>query len=152
VSVLLVSVAGEPWVTRFGDDGWSFNLPSDANDEDDGDPDSDGSGLPGRDIVGGAVARWMQATTGADAALASAVFNLPLHLAEEVAVPGAYDAAHLTDAVMVWSSCVGGAVPVDLAAAVFAVPVADILSAIDEHAWMFVDRVGGVSCIGHEGE
>lgn len=148
----LDSLARTPWVTSWGADGWSFNLPSDASDEDEGDPASDGSGLPGRDLVGCAMRRWSDASPDADAALAAAVFNLPRPLADDVFRAPGFDASDLTDAVMVWSSCVGASVPVDMAAIVFGTSVADVLAAVDGHYWMYVERVGGVSCIGHEGE
>lgn len=103
-------------------------------------------------IVGEAMALWRSSEPRATALLASCVFNIGLDLASDVyADPGMTPCA-LADAVGVWSACVGGPVPVDLAAMVFRVAPDAVLDAVDDHYWLFVERIGGVSCIGHEGE
>lgn len=150
MGIRLQAVATAPWVTRWGADDWTFNLPADAFEDDGAEDGSDESGLPGRGLVGAAMATWAAANPGCDVFRAACVFNLPFSLAEDI-----FDHGHLpsdlTDAVMVWSSCVGSDVLVDLAAIVFRTDISSILNAIELHHWMFVERLGSASCIGHEG-
>lgn len=143
----------KPWVTHWGADPYSWNIhdPEDAE-------DSDGSYMPGRELVRAAVARWaMGQPVGSllTAPVVAAVFNLPLHLAEEVldGVP-----SDLDDAVQVWTGlqvhgerdCTVGEV-----ATAFLVPPEDIVAAVESHFWMYLtgDRadIAGM-LIGHEGE
>lgn len=148
-AVRLSSATSSPWVVRWGAHDWSFNLSNDDGD-DVVDEDSDGSGLPGRGIVGEAMALWSIRRPEASISMAAAVFNIPAHLAEDV-FDSDFRPADLSDAIMTWSSCVGPIVPVDLAALVFDVSVSEVLCAIDDHYWMFVERMGDTPCIGHEG-
>ncbi|MEV5021403.1 hypothetical protein MRBLMA1_001225 [Sphingobium sp. LMA1-1-1.1] len=145
--------AKKPWVTRWGADPDSWN----CYDPDD-DPYSDGSGMPGRELVRGAVARWMMTQTVASVGSSLDVamtFNLPLQLAAE-AVGGL--PCDLGEAVQVWSSLNHdgwGDSSVGDAALAFLLPPAEIVAAVEHHPWMYLtgDRadIAGM-LIGHEGE
>ncbi|AMK18715.1 hypothetical protein [Sphingobium sp. MI1205] len=143
----------KPWVTHWGADPYSWNIHEPEDDD-----DSDGSYMPGRELVRGAVARWAMAQP-AGASLAadviSTVFNLPIHLAED-AIGGV--ASDLDDAVQVWTGLQdrgGRDCTVGEVAAAFLLKPEEIVAAVEGHYWMYLtgDRadVAGM-LIGHEGE
>lgn len=146
-----MTVERSPWVTRWGADPDSWNI--EEADEDGG---SDGSGFPGRDLVGEAVARWgLTQPAEPTAAIVAAVFNLPIDLASEAM---GFEPGRLSNALQVWSGLQGhGATDVSVgqAAVAFHLAPALIAEAVEAHAWMFLsgDRANPAAMIiEHEGE
>lgn len=145
---MLLPFRPTPWVRHWGDDAWSWNVTG----LDDDDVEVDGSGMPGRGLVAGAVLFWMDRNPWASATDVSVVFNIGVPFAEDVMRPDLFGSSDLSEAIQVWSILIGVEVPIDLAASVFARPPVEIIAAIGDHHWMYVERRGGVLCIGHEGE
>jgi hypothetical protein len=137
-----------PWVTHWGADPWTWNVEGDDGDDGDAEPD----GMPGRGLVGGAVAFWLSSTPGAGADDVALVFNLPSHLADDVSAPGDFHPCDIGEAVQVWSILNGGDTTVEAACAVFARPPSLIISAVEDHHWMMIEPRGSGMCIGHDGE
>lgn len=134
-----------PWVARWGEDPWSFNV--DAEDEDSG-----GDGMPGRAMVAGAILRWAQATPEATPEDAAMVFNLAPGFARDAMRPDLFSASSLSEAVQIWSALVAEPTSASLASAVFGVAPWEILEAVRDHYYMFVEMRDGAPFIGHEGE
>lgn len=146
------AVPHAPWLDGWGADCWSFNVDLGApGDEADAACEGDGSGRPGRALVGGAITCWAARTPGADAATASLAFNLPVVLAEDAFRPDLFPASDLSDAVQVWSLLVGVDADVGLAAAVFGVQLGVLAAVVHDHPWMYVERRADRDLIGHEG-
>ena len=146
---MLRALVREPWIRRWGDDPRSWNI--DAADED-GEVLGSGDGMPGRSLVGGALSLWLRANPGGSPADAAVTFNLPIGFAVDALRPDLFGPADLDEAVQTWSLLLAGDVPIGLAACVFGVRPVDVLDAMSSHFYMFVDTVGGVAMIGHEGE
>lgn len=136
------------WLRHWGDDPWSFNL---SSIDEDGE-DVEGSGMPGRALVAGAVLTWARTVPSATPEMVATVFNIPLGFAVDALRPDLYHPSELAEAVQMWSLLLGGEVAVGLASATFAVPPVVIVSLVHDHHYMFMDMRGGVMCIGHEGE
>lgn len=152
-----------PWVTRWGrhDASWNvLELSEDDPDQDGEGGESDGSGLPGRWLVGQAVARWALTQPIAPSAdIVAATFNLPLALAQEaLGVLLQPSFGTLANAVQVWAGlqwhdCRD--VTVGEAALAFHLSPAAIVEAVDRHYYMFLsgDRSAPAALvIEHEGE
>ncbi|AMK19346.1 hypothetical protein K663_14840 [Sphingobium sp. MI1205] len=159
------TVAKEPWVTRWGreSDSWNIVELDDGNpDEDVEGGESDGSGLPGRWLVGQAVAQWsLTQPTEPTAEVVANVFNLPLDLAQDVMGldPGqSITKPALGRAIQVWSGLQdqGWAdQTVGAAALAFHLSPALIAEAVEDHPWMFLggDRADlAAMTIEHDGE
>ena len=140
-----MSGAAAPWATGWGADSWTWNVEED----DDG---REGDGMPGLGLVAGAVSLWLEGRPSASADDVASVFNLPLHMADDVMPGCGVSACTLGEAVQVWSILNGGDSRVDTACVVFGRPPSEIIAAVEEHAWMMVERRGDALCIGHEGE
>lgn len=142
---MLSVLSPTPWVRFWGDDGWSWNI-------EETDEGTEGSGMPGRGLVAGAVLYWLEANPGTTVADVASVFNLSVPFAEDVMRPDIFSSTSLSEAIQVWSILIGGEVPVGMASAVFAKSPMEVLAAIEDHPWMYTELRGGVICIGHEGE
>lgn len=142
----------EPWIRRWGADEWSWNFAT-GEDEDD-DAVSDGSGFPGRGIVGSALSFWLLKFPEGSAESASCVFNLPIALAQDALRPDLYAPCDLAQAVQTWSLAIAyGEDPSIMAAScIFATNPGTVIEAIRSHPWMYAEARNGVMCIGHEGE
>ena len=131
-----------PWVTRWGhdDDSWNHEDPDDFEVADAS--DSDGSGNPGRSLVGAAVARWAlnNPQSAGKTDVIAAIFNLPLSMAEDIAVHGDFRPARLGPAIQVWSALQNqfGETPVAACATALNVPPPEIIRAVEDHPWMFL--------------
>lgn len=144
----LSPICSTPWVRHWGDEGWSWNLSKESEDG----QDIEGSGMPGRGLVAGAILRWMEMHPDASVKQVASVFNIGEGFALDAMRPDIFSPCGLDEALQVWSLLVGGEVPVLLAAVVFARAPMEVFRAIDAHYYMYVDYRGGVACIGHEGE
>lgn len=140
----------EPWIRRWGDDPHSWNFEND-DDLDDGGNSSDCSGMPGRNLVGGVLLRWLSSSPGSTVADASAVFNLPEAFVLDAMRADLFDPADLGEAVQTWSLCVGGDVPIAMASAVFGIPHSAVMTVVCDHPFMFLDWCSGTMCFGHDG-
>lgn len=150
--------AKTPWVTQWGRETDSWNI--DVAEGDGGSSESDGSGMPGRWLVGQAVARWaLTQPAQPTGEVVATVFNLPLRLAEDalsVLLQPAFGT--LANAVQVWAALQHADtrdVTVGEAALAFHLSPAAIVEAVDRHYYMFLagdrsDLAGLV--IEHEGE
>ena len=138
--------AKQPWVTRWGreTDSWNVTEVDEENPEQDEEGgDSDGSGLPGRWLVGQAVARWsLTQPKEPTAEIVASVFNLPIDLASDCMGIELHGFGTLGTALQVWSSlqtsgCEGQAV--GAAALAFHLSPALIIEAVEKHHWMYLD-------------
>lgn len=155
--------AKTPWVTHWGreDDGWNIIELSDDSPEADADGElSDGSGMPGRWLVGQAVARWsLTQPVAPTAEIVASIFNLPLGLAADAMGVLLHSASgSLSSAVQVWSALQHADardVTVGEAALAFHLSPAAIVDAAANHYYLFLrgDRSDPASLvIEHEGE
>lgn len=151
-----------PWVTIWGRDSSSWNiveLDDEDPDQDVEGGDSDGSGRPGRWMVGQAVARWsLTQPVVPTAEIVAAVFNLPIELAADCMNFELTDHGTLEHAIQVWAGCQDEVWPeqtVGNASLAFHLAPALIVEAVDQHPWMFLsgDRADlSAMLIEHDGE
>lgn len=116
------------------------------------DDEIEGSGLPGRALVAGALLRWSMSAPGASIDQAMLVFNLGRGFVVDALRPDLFGPCDLIDAVQTWSLCRGGTVPLLLACAVFAVRPVALMDMVRDHMWMSIGTADGQLCIDHEGE
>ncbi|CAD7335286.1 hypothetical protein FIM10_02070 [Sphingomonadales bacterium 56] len=154
--------AKQPWVTRWGreTDSWNVTEVDEENPEQDEEGgDSDGSGLPGRWLVGQAIARWsLTQPVDPTPEIVARVFNLPIELASDCMGFDLTVVGTLGQAVQVWAGLQDEAwidQTVGAAALAFHLSPALIAEAVDAHPWMFLsgDRADlAAMAIEHDGE
>jgi hypothetical protein len=148
-----------PWVTEFGEDGHGWNIH-----DDDAEGDGEGSGLPGKYLIGEALGTFADCWGAYDVETAARVFNLPPALIEPVAAPGPYesdpedvglDDLGVTVQVLSATRMQWGTMTVAEAAKLLNQHPVRIVEAVSAHCWMFVfgDRDDFTKLwIEHEGE
>lgn len=142
----MATVIKEPWVTRWGreTDSWNVTELNDENPEQDAEGgDSDGSGMPGRWLVGQAVARWsLTQPVEPTAEMVASVFNLPIELARDCMGIALHAIGTLGTALQVWSALQDQrweGQTVGAAALAFHLAPAPIIEAVEGHFWMYLD-------------
>lgn len=137
-----------PWVSHWGDDPLSFNLWEEGEDG----IDVEGSGMPGRELVAGAVLFWLRDHPEASAETVAQTFNLGTAFALDVMRPDLFNPCDPKEAIQVWSLLLGGDVRITTASAMFNLDPGLVVDMIEEHPWMYIQMIAGVPCVGHEGE
>lgn len=152
-----------PWVTRWGRESDSWNVIEENEESPEEDEEgglSDGSGFPGRWLVGQAVARWaLTQPVQPTVEIVADIFNLPPALAQDAMSVLLHPAfGSLAAAVQVWAGLQYADcrdVTVGEAALVFHLSPAAIVEAVDKHYYLYLrgDRSDPASLvIEHEGE